>query len=71
LLYQQGTQSPDGTHRWMASAAMDQGGNIALGYTASSTHVSPSMRAATRRSNDPLGTMAQGEITLVGSDRGR
>ncbi len=64
-LYQQGTQSPDATHRWMASAAMDQGGNIALGYTASSTHVFPSMRAGTRRSNDPLGTMAQGEITLV------
>ncbi len=32
-IFQQGTYSPDSTHRWMGSVAMDRDGNIALGYT--------------------------------------
>ena len=64
-IYQQGTHSPDAAHRFMGSIAMDQGGNIALGYSVSSDVVFPSIRVATRRPGDPLGTMAQGEITLL------
>jgi hypothetical protein len=63
-LYQQGTQSPDGAHRWMGSIAMDAGGNIALGYSVSNASIFPSIRIATRRADDPPGTMAQGEITV-------
>src|SRR5262245_58828510 len=33
-LYQEGTYSPDSTHRWMGSAAMDMAGNMAIGYSA-------------------------------------
>ena len=41
-LFQQGTQDPGGVHdRFMGSIAMDEDGNIALGYSASSTHAVP------------------------------
>ena len=43
---QQGTYQPDTTHRWMGSAAMDQQGNIALGYSASSSSINPQIRYA-------------------------
>jgi hypothetical protein len=35
-LYQEGTYSPDGDHRWMGSIAMSTIGEIALGYSISS-----------------------------------
>jgi hypothetical protein len=54
---QQGTFSPDGTSRWMGSIAMDKVGDIALGYSASSTSVFPSVRFTGRVPTDPLGTM--------------
>ena len=47
----------------MGSIAMDQDGNIALGYSASSSTTYPSIRYATRAPGDPLGTM-QAEKTL-------
>ncbi len=38
VVYQQSTlDASDGTHRWMGSIAMDQSGDIALGYSASSS----------------------------------
>src|SRR5262249_4310802 len=37
--YQQGTYAPDSTSRWMGSIAMDKVGDIALGYSASSSAV--------------------------------
>ena len=40
-LHQQGTYSPDTTSRWMGSIAMDQQGNMLLGYSASSSSVRP------------------------------
>jgi hypothetical protein len=49
----------------MGSVAMDQSGNIALGYSASSDTVFPSMRYAGRLVNDPPGTLPQGEVTLI------
>jgi hypothetical protein len=68
-LYQQGVYAPDSNHRWMGSIAMDLDGNIALGYSVSSSSVFPSIRYTGRLAGDPLGTMAQGEATLiVGSD---
>ncbi len=64
-IFQQGTQSPDATHRWMGSVAMDKNGNIAMGYSVTSTTVFPGLRYAGRLGGDPLGTMPQGEFTLV------
>ena len=64
-LHQEGTYSPDSTNRWMGAIAMDGSGNIALGYNASSQTVYPSIRYVGRLVSDPLGTMPQGEYTLV------
>ncbi len=64
-IHQQGTFAPaDGDHRWMGSVAMDQAGNIALGFSVSSLTTWPSIRYTTRESFDPLGEMSQ-EATLV------
>jgi hypothetical protein len=61
---QQGTYQPDSTWRWMASAAMDASGNLAVGFSASSSAIHPQIRYAGRLATDPLGTLAQGEATL-------
>lgn len=63
-LFQQGTQAPDSDHRWMGSIAMDKAGNIALGYSVSSTSVFPSIRYAGREAVDPVGTL-QGEASII------
>lgn len=69
VIHQEGTFSPgatDGIHRWMGSAAMDSAGNIAIGYSASdATSVFPSLRYSGRLSSDPLGSMPQGEGSIV------
>lgn len=68
-IYQQGTYAPgvsDGTHRWMGSVAMDQSGNMALGYSASdATTTFPSIWYTGRLAGDPLGTMPQGEGSII------
>jgi hypothetical protein len=63
VVYQQGTYSPDGTSRWMGSIAQDKNGDLALGYSASSSSVYPSIRYTGRVPTDALGTM-QAENTL-------
>ena len=63
-IYQEGTHSPDAHHRWMGSAAMDGNGNIALGYSVSSTTLFPAIRYATRLASDAAGTL-QSETTLM------
>jgi len=63
-LQQEGTHAPGSEHRFMGSAAMDQSGNIALGYSVSSSSVFPSLRYATRLATDPAGTL-QSETTLI------
>ena len=64
-IYQQGTFSPDATGRWMGSIAMDASGNIGLGYSASSSSIFPAIRYTGRLAGDALGTMTQGEGTLI------
>jgi len=65
-IYQQGTYAPaDGINRWMASAAMDSQGNIAMGYSVSSSTVYPGIRYTGRLAGDTLGQMAQGETELI------
>src|ERR1043166_4546394 len=43
-IYQQGTFAPDSDNRWMASIAMDQTGNVAVGYSVGSDLTFPSIR---------------------------
>jgi hypothetical protein len=65
-VHQQGTYAPaDGLNRWMGSIAMDKQGNIALGYSVSSSSVYPSIRYTGRLVTDPLGQLPQGEVNLV------
>jgi hypothetical protein len=65
-LHMEGTYSPDATHRWMGSAALDQDGNLAIGYSVSDgASVFPGLRFAGRLAGDPAGTLAQGETTLI------
>jgi len=55
-MYQQGTYAPDdGENRWMASVAMNDLGNIAVGYSVSSTSTYPSIRVAGQTAGAPEG----------------
>jgi len=64
-VHEQGTFSPDADNRWMGSAALDNGGNLAVGYSVSSLTTFPSIRYAGRLASDPPGGLAQGERSLV------
>lgn len=67
VVYQQGTLgTSDGIHRWMGSIAMDKTGDIALGYSASSSSVYPSIRYTGRVPTDSLGTMEAETILQSG-----
>ncbi len=63
-LAQQGTFAPDSTYRWMGSVAMDHAGDLAVGYSQSSTSVYPSIAFAGRIATDPAGTL-EPETQLV------
>src|SRR5438045_6618562 len=65
-VFQQGTFSPDSTFRWMGSIAMDKVGNIAVGYSASSSSVFPSIRYSGRVSSDALGTLESENVLQAG-----
>ena len=65
FILQQGLYSPDTHNRWMGSINQDAARNMALGFSVSSTTVFPSIGYTSRRNNDPLGTMAQGEVPLI------
>jgi subtilisin-like proprotein convertase family protein len=62
---EQSTFSPDTNNRFMGSAAVDNQGNLAVGYSVSSTTVMPSIRYAGRAFNDPPGGLFQGETVLI------
>jgi hypothetical protein len=63
--FQESTFSPDSTWRWMGSIAMDNQGNMALGYSASSSSIFPQIRVTGRMATDPINTMTLGETHLV------
>lgn len=64
-MHQQGTYAPDATNRWMGSVAINSQGEYAIGFSASSTSVYPSIRFTGREPSDPLGQMTLGENTIV------
>jgi hypothetical protein len=68
VLAQQGTYQPEGLeaglHRWMASLAVDQDGNMAIGYSAASETVYPSIRVAGRLYPETSGLLPQNEVVV-------
>ena len=64
VVAQQSTFAPDASYRWMSSIAMDQSGNMGLGYTVSSSSVNPSVRYTGRLASDPASTMGT-EVSAV------
>lgn len=63
-IVQQASYSPDTSFRWMGSAATDKQGNMAIGYSKSSSTVKPSLAFATRLADDAPGSLGA-EATLV------
>jgi N-acetylneuraminic acid mutarotase len=61
----QGTYAPDTDNRWMGSANIDVNGDIAVGYSVSSSVTFPSIRVAGRLAGDPAGQLAQGEESMI------
>src|SRR6266481_1835021 len=55
----------DGLWRWMPSIAVDQNGNMAIGYSTSSAAQNPSIRYAGRLAADPLNNLGQGEAIMT------
>lgn len=62
---QQSTYAPTGTgngatgdNRWMGSIGIDQKGNMAMGYSKSSSSTFPSIYYAERRTSDPLSQLS-------------
>ena len=63
---QQGLYSPaDGNSRFMGSISMDHVGNIALGYTISSTTIDPSVAVTGQNVGAPSGVMDAPEQVLI------
>lgn len=61
---EQASFAPDAINRWMGSAAMDHEGNLAVGYSVSSTTVFPGIRYAGRLASDPPNGLFQGEAEM-------
>lgn len=66
-VYQRSSYVPDATYRWMGSAAMDKFGNLAVGFSASSSSINPSIRFATRLAGDALNTLRSEQSIQVGT----
>ncbi|HCY47001.1 MAG TPA: hypothetical protein DHU89_09965 [Flavobacteriales bacterium] len=64
-VYQSGTYSPDDTNRWLASASMDDHGNIAMAYSIGGTDMSASLACTGRLRWDPLGEMTVDETIFA------
>ncbi|MGA9565315.1 MAG: choice-of-anchor D domain-containing protein [Candidatus Korobacteraceae bacterium] len=67
VLAQQSTYAPDSNYRWMGSAAMDQAGDLAVGYSKSSSSVYPSVGYAGRLATDPVSTLQAETLVVSGT----
>jgi hypothetical protein len=65
------TNGGDGLWRWMPSLAADQNGNIAIGYSTSSSSIYAGIRYAGRLSSDPLNDLGQGEAIMTNGSGAR
>jgi hypothetical protein len=66
-VFQQGTFQPDSNWRWMGSVAMDRNGDIAAGYSESSSAIHPEIAVTGRTPSDPLGTLETENVVFSGS----
>lgn len=67
-LLQAATWDPDGAnvmHRFVPSLAIDRAGDMALGYTTSSSTTKPALKYAGRLASDPINTFSQTEQVLI------
>jgi hypothetical protein len=62
-IYNNVNLNPDPTNRWLGSAATDKLGNVALGYSVSSSTLFPGIRIAGRLRND-IRNFVRGELNL-------
>jgi hypothetical protein len=67
VLYQAGTFQDPKTNLWMASTAMDKQGDIAMGMSASSKSLMPSVWYTGRVPSDPLGKMEVPTVAVKGT----
>ncbi len=65
VVLQQGTYQPDTHHRWMGALAVDQDGNMAVGYSTGSASLYPSIRYAGRLAGETPGLLTQDEASLI------
>ena len=61
VVYQASTWQPDGTSRWLMSMAMDKVGDIAVGYSESSSTQYPAIAYTGQVPTDPLNTLESPE----------
>jgi hypothetical protein len=61
---QEWTNGGDGLWRFMPSIAVDQNGNMAIGYATSSSTIFPGIRYAGRLETDPPNNLGQGEAVM-------
>lgn len=66
-VFQQGTFAPDSTYRWMGSIAMDKAGDIAVGFSASSSSIHPAIRYSGRIPSDPAGSLESEDSIIEGA----
>jgi Carboxypeptidase regulatory-like domain/HYR domain/Ig-like domain CHU_C associated len=67
-LPQAATWDPDGSNvisRFMPSVAVDRAGDMALGYSTSSSTTKPAIKYAGRLAGDPVNTLSQTEQVLI------
>ena len=62
---QAATWNPDASNRFMPSLAVDRAGDMAIGYSVSSSTLFPAIRYAGRLAGDPAGTLAQSETSMI------
>lgn len=58
------TNNGDGVWRFMPSIAVDECGDVAIGYSSSSASLFPGIRYAGRIESDPLNNLGQGEAIM-------
>lgn len=66
-LYQAGTFQDPNINLWMASIAMDKEGDIAMGMSATSPALKPSVWYTGRVPDDPLGKMEEPSVVVEGT----
>jgi hypothetical protein len=66
-LAQQSTFAPDSKFRWMGSIAMDQAGDMGVGYSISSSSSNPSIAFTGRAAGDPSNTMQAETVVINGT----